>query len=109
MNKQPFDIKDLAPGDLNGAVVRALGNYPEDIMEQMRRASDTMAWVSDIFRTIRDEVRSGRAAGVSMIIIERRAGCGEYLADDLADIANAWREEMKRAMNGAGIKPGGAS
>ena len=78
-------------------------------MEQMRRASDTMAWMSDIFRTISDEVRSGRPAGVSLIIIERRANCGEYLADDLADIANAWREDMERAMDAVGIKHGGAS
>ncbi|MGB3423834.1 MAG: hypothetical protein WBF84_06690 [Castellaniella sp.] len=94
--------------DLSAAVHTALGSYPEDIMEQMRRASDTMAWMSDIFRTISDEVRSGRAAGVSMVIIERRASCGEYLADDLADIANAWRGEMERAMDAAGIKRGDA-
>jgi hypothetical protein len=39
--------------DLSAAVHAALGSYPEDIMEQMRRASDTMAWMSDIFRTIK--------------------------------------------------------
>lgn len=109
MSKPSFDPNGLTPDDLDDAVNHALGNCSEDVMEQMRQVSEALDWMSDIFDAIRDEARSGRPAAQSLSTIARRADCGKYLADDFANIADVWREEMECAIDAAGVKHGGAS
>lgn len=109
MSRCSFDPKGLTPNDLNDAVKRALGNYPEDIMEQMRGASDALDWLSGIFGAICVEARSGRGDALSLRAILRWASCGKYLADDSSDVAGVWREEMTDSMDAAGIEHGGKS
>ena len=71
--------------------------YPEDVIDPIRTAANTLYWLEQVFDTIAADPAANER-------IKRMADMGSYLAGDIANLADAEFDKMHAAM-----KKGGAA
>lgn len=74
-----------------------LGKHSEDLIANTAMASDTLSWLGELFRCIKEAAETGKA--MSTTRISNLAAIGDYLAEDFANLFAGEREAMQIALD----------
>lgn len=76
------------------------GEHPEDVISPMDTAAETLGWLEEIFRVIKEEADAGKANSER---VRRLAEAGAYLASDISNYVDGRYETIRNHLRVAGL------
>lgn len=83
------------------AATRLFGEHPEDVISPIKSASNALAWLDEIFLTIRNESQNSKNG----YRIRNLAEAGRYIASEFSSYTSQAHETMLHRLQAAGAAP----